>query len=92
MTALPPLFTGATNATDTDAFPRVPTRPVGGPGSGDTTKLFDTADGALVPTPFVAVAVHVYVLPFVNPPTTIGLPAPEAEPVAPPSDEMHVTR
>jgi hypothetical protein len=86
------LFAGATNAIDAEPFPRVPTRPVGGPGSGDTMKLFDTADSTLVPTPFVAVAVHVYVLPFVNPPTTIGLPAPDAEPGAPPSDEVHATR
>ena len=92
MTALPPLSTGATNATDAEPLPRVPTGPVGGPGSGDTTRLFDRADTTLVPAPFVAVAVHVYVLPFVNPATTIGLPAPDAEPVAPPSDDEHVTR
>ena len=92
MTALPPSFTGATNATDTEPFPGVATRPVGGPGNGDGTKLFDTADATLVPNAFVAVAVHVYVLPFVNPPTTIGLPAPDAEPVAPPSDDGQVTR
>ena len=92
MTTLPPLSTGATNATVAEALPRVPTGPVGGPGSGDTTRLFDTVDTTLVPATFVAVAVHVYVLPFVNPPTTIGLPVPDAEPVAPPSDDEHVTR
>ena len=91
--ALPPLSTGATNATDAEPLLRVPTRPDGGPEiTGAGAKLFDAAEGALVPTPFVAVAVHVYVLPFVKPATTIGLPEPDAEPVAPPSDEGHVTR
>jgi hypothetical protein len=32
------------------------------------------ADGVLVPTPFVAVTVKVYVVPFVRPVTVIGLP------------------
>jgi hypothetical protein len=53
--------------------------------------VFESADGALIPTTFVAVAVHVYVLSFVKPLTTIGLPEPDAEPVAPPSDDGHVT-
>ena len=92
MTALPPLFAGATNATDAEPFPCVATRPVGGPGSVATRKLLDTAEGALGPNAFAAVAVHVYVLPFVRPVTTIGLPAPGADPVAPPSDDGHVTR
>ena len=93
MTALPPLSKGAANATETKAFPRFATRPVGGPGAtGDGTKVFDPAEGALVPGAFVAVALHVYVLPFVNPLTTIGLAAPDAEPVTPPSEEGHVTR
>jgi len=38
----------------------------------------------------VAVAVHVYVLPFVNPVTLMPLAAPDAEPVAPPSLDVHV--
>ena len=78
--------------TDTEALPRVPTRPVGAPETAATRKLFDTAEGAPGPKAFVAVTVQVYVLPFVNPPTTIGLPAPDAEPVAPPSDDEHVAR
>ena len=57
----------------------------------DGTKVFESADGAPIPTAFVAVAVHVYVLSFVKPLTTIGLPEPDAEPVAPPSDDGHVT-
>ena len=75
-----------------EPLPRVATRPVGAPDTAATRKLFDPAEGALGPKAFVAVAVQVYVLPFVRPVTTIGLPAPVAEPVAPPSDEMHVTR
>jgi hypothetical protein len=89
---LPPSFAGAANATDTEPLPRVPTRPVGTPDTAATRKLFDTAEGALGPKKFVAVTVQVYVLPFVNPPTTIGLPAPDAEPATPPSDDEHVTR
>ena len=92
MTALPPLSTGATNATDPEPLLRVPTRPVGGPGTDAATKLLDAAEGPLGPNAFVAVAVQVYMLPFVNPLSTIGLPEPDAEPVAPPSDDEHVTR
>ena len=91
MTALPPVTAGATNATDTEAVPRVPTRPVGGSGTVATRKLFDAADDALVPAPFVAVALQVYVLPLVKPLTTIGLPEPDAEPGAPPVDETQDT-
>ena len=91
MTALPPLTAGATNATDTEPTPRVPTRPVGPSGTVATRKLFDTAEGALVPAPFVAVAVHVYVPPLVKPLTTIGLPEPDADPGAPPVDETQDT-
>jgi len=60
---------------------------VAGPGTNED----DALDGALVPAAFVAVTAHVYVSPFVKPDTAIGLPAPDIEPVAPPSDEVHVT-
>jgi hypothetical protein len=84
---------GAPNATESRLFPRFATRPDGGPGAtGDGTTLFDAAEAALVPGAFVADALHVYVLPFVNPLTRIGLVAPDAEPVTPPSDDGHVTR
>jgi hypothetical protein len=86
------LFAGATNATDAEPLPCVATTAVGGPGSVATRKLLDTAEGPLGPKAFVAVAVQLYTLPFVRPVTTIGLPAPDAEPVAPPSDDGHVTR
>jgi hypothetical protein len=36
------------------------------------------ADGVLVPTPFVAVTVNVYVVPFVRPVIVIGDEPPEA--------------
>jgi hypothetical protein len=55
------------------------------------TKLFDGADATLVPAALDAVAVQVYVSPLVNPLTTIGLADPDAEPVAPPLDDAHVT-
>ena len=79
--------------TDAEPFPRVTTSPVGGPGTVVAgTKLFDAADAVLAPIPFVAVAVHVYVLPFVSPVTTIGLAGPDVDPVAPPSDDRHVIK
>jgi hypothetical protein len=39
---------------------------VGAVGTDAGTKLFDAADGGLVPIAFVAVTVHRYVLPFVS--------------------------
>lgn len=51
----------------------------------------DADDTALVPIALVAVAVHVYVVPFVTVATTIGLVAPTPEPVVPPFEEVHVT-
>jgi hypothetical protein len=55
------------------------------------TKLLDGADATLVAAALEAVAVQVYVSPLVNPFTTIGEPDPDAEPVAPPLDDVHVT-
>ena len=48
---------------------------------------FDAADGALLPTPLVALTVQVYAVPFVKPATVIGLALPD--PVLPPGP--HVT-
>ena len=53
--------------------------------------MFESADGAPIPTAFVAVAVQVYVLSLVKPVTTIGLPEPDADPGAPPFDETQDT-
>ena len=62
---------------------------VGAPGTVAGTNEFDAADGAPVPIAFVALTAHLYVSPFVNPETTIGLPSPTEEPVAPPFDDRH---
>jgi hypothetical protein len=45
---------------------------------------FEAPDGGPVPSLFVAVTLHVYVLPFVKPVTLIGLKGPDAEPAVPP--------
>ena len=91
MIALPPSFAGAVNATDAEAFPRVAVPIVGAPGTvAARTTAFDRAEGGPVFTAFVAVTEHLYVLVFVNEPTTIGLLAPEFEPVAPPLDDVQV--
>jgi hypothetical protein len=49
---------------------------------------FEGAEAGPVPTPFVAVTVNVYSVPFVNPGTLIGLPDPLA--CTPPGDEVTV--
>jgi len=87
----PPLLAGATNATDNDPFPRVATTPVGAPGVVAGTTAADATEAAPVPIELVAVAVHVYDFPFVNPDTTSGDDPPDADPAAPPFDEVHDT-
>ena len=58
--------------------------------SGATgVKEFDVADGPPEPCAFRAVTEQVYVLPFVKPPTTSGLPLPVAEPDVPPLPDVH---
>jgi len=84
------LSTFAVNDTEELPFPGVAVPIVGAPGTVAGTNVFDAADGALVPATFVAVAVHVYVLPFVSAVTMIGLAVPDPVPVAPPPDEAHV--
>src|SRR5262245_45185367 len=51
--------------------------------------LFDSADAGPVPTVFVAVTAHWYVLPFVRLETVMGLPGPLAEPGTPPVGDVH---
>jgi hypothetical protein len=50
--------------------------------------VFDAAEAGPVPTPFVAVTVNVYAVPFVSPVTVIGLAEPDA--VAPPGEAVTV--
>ena len=47
---------------------------VGAPGTVAGVTEFDAVDVALVPTPFVALTVNVYAVPFASPVTVIGLP------------------
>lgn len=57
-------------------------------GAGAAVTELDTDDAELVPTPFTAVTVKVYAVPFVSPVTVMG----EVEPVAmiPPGDDVTV--
>jgi hypothetical protein len=48
------------------------------------------ADGGLVPRPFVALIVQLYVLPWFNAVTVIGLAVPVLFLLAPPFDEEQV--
>ena len=66
----------------------MPVTPVGAPGTVAGVTADEDALEALVPTLFVAVTVKVYAVPFVNPVTTNGLPAPVA--VAPLGDAVAV--
>jgi hypothetical protein len=89
--ALPPSLSGTANETEAPAFRLDDTTDRGAVGTVAGTKALDAADGALVPTLFVAVTVHVYDFPFVSPDTMIGLTVPNADFVTPPFDEAHVT-
>jgi hypothetical protein len=80
--ALPPLF-GAVKDTVTSALPDAPVGCAGALGIVLGTAAADAADGAPSPFAFVAVTVHVYVLPFVSAVTTSGDAAPVAEPEVP---------
>ncbi len=59
MIALPPLLAGAVNVTEASPLPRVAVPIVGAPGTVAGMKLFDAADGVLVPTALAAVTVQV---------------------------------
>jgi hypothetical protein len=88
--ALPPLSAGGVNATETEFTPLVAVPMTGWSGTVAGTAVFDGSDGELVPIAFVAVTVHVYVAPLVSGDTTIGFDAPDATPVPPPVDDVHV--
>jgi len=87
--ALPP-SPGAVNDTVIRATPGTTEGWAGAAGTVLGIAAADAIEAAPVPFAFVAATVHVYDLPFDNPVTTTGDPAPDAAPVAPPFDEMHV--
>jgi hypothetical protein len=59
-------------------------------GAGDPTMTAgEGTDAGPMPRPFVAVIVHVYVLPVVSEFTVIGPDGPEPEPDTPPSADVH---
>ena len=76
-------------ATVTEFWPWVTVSMVGASGTVAATKLSEALDAALLPTPLVATAVQVYVLPFESEPTVIG-EAPDPCSVWPPSLDTHV--
>ena len=88
--ALPP-SPGTVKVTVTCAFPAPTVGFAGADGTVLGTTAVDAGEGAPVPLAFVAVTVHAYDFPFVSAFTMIGEPAPDADPVAPPFDDVHVT-
>ena len=69
-----PLFAGRRpRLTVADAFPAVADTPDGAAGAVGPLGVtaFDAADAGPVPTPFVAVTLNVYAVPFVNPVTVV---------------------
>jgi hypothetical protein len=74
---LPP-SNGGTNETVTCAFPPTTVGAAGASGTRFGTAAADAGEAGPGPFAFVAVTVHVYDFPIVNPPTTIGDAAPVA--------------
>jgi len=70
------LLPGTVKVTDALAFPRVAVPIVGAPGTVTGVTLLDAPDAAPVPTPFVAVTVKEYSVPFASPLTVMGLEEP----------------
>src|SRR5260221_242033 len=85
-----PLSAPGVKATVVDALPRVTPVMVGGSGTAAGTTGNEEVDALLVPTPLVAVTVHVYVLPLVSPGTVMGEAVSVLVPVAPPLSELQV--
>ena len=84
MIAEPPSDAGRVHDTDTRLLPDTPTTPVGEPGTAAGVPGVTGVTGVTVadwfevwpiPTPFVAVTVNVYGVPFVNP-VTVHVKAP----------------
>ena len=88
MIALPPVLAGAVNDTVACALPATAAIAVGAPGTVAGITLLDAAEGAPLPTAFVATTVNVYAVPFVRPVTVNGLPAPDD--VSPPGFDATV--
>jgi hypothetical protein len=67
----PPILAGGDHDTLADAASGEATTFIGAPGTAPAVGVtpVDAVDAALVPTEFVAVAVNVYVVPFVSPVT-----------------------
>ena len=70
----PPLLAGGVKVIVACPFPAVAVPMVGAPGTVAGVIELLTLDAVLVPTPFVAVTVNVYAVPFVRPVTVIGDP------------------
>jgi len=88
--ALPPLLDGAVQLTVAWALPGEAIAPVGAPGTdAEGVTAFDGADGALLPTAFVATAVNVYEEPLLMP-VTVAVVAPPVEAVNPPGLDVTV--
>ena len=87
--ALPPSF-GAVNVTVICALPDVTPGAAGAAGTVLGVVAAEAGDAAPAPFAFVAATVHVYDLPFVRPPTTVGDAASEADPAAPQFDDVQV--
>jgi len=88
--ALPPSL-GAENETVTCESPGATDGCAGAAGTVLGITTADAGDAGPAPFAFVAVTVHEYDLPFVNAVTTIGEPAPEADPAMPPLDDVQLT-
>jgi len=82
-----PPSNGATNDTVICAFPRLTVGCAGADGTVLGMTTADAGDAGPEPFAFVAETVHVYDLPFVSEPTTIGDTAPDADPAVPPFDD-----
>jgi hypothetical protein len=84
--AVPPLLTGAVNATVAVVDPVAVAVPiVGAPGTVNVVTELLAAEAALLPAALVAYTVNVYAVPVVKPETVI-VPEPDCDtvPVAPP--------
>ena len=87
---LPPLFAGAVNATDKDAFLLTAVAPKGESGTVTAgAAAFDAAEDPPVPAAFVALTAQVYVFALVSPLTMMGRAAPIVKPLSPPFDDTH---